>query len=125
MNQLGALFRPYTFGDTEKDELDRDGHMALPGLLTDGACVQLTQALAQIQALPQDDQEHLPNRHAAEFNPHLERLSGNPPRRERVRRALGPWPVLSPATRMSPGPICRLVPSAVSYSPVPSRCNTY
>lgn len=90
MNQeLGALFRPYTFGDTEKDELDRDGHMALPGLLTDEACVQLTQALALIQALPQDDQEHLPNRHAAEFNSYLESLIGHPQLLELVRRVLG------------------------------------
>ena len=86
---LGALFRPYTLGDTEKAELDRDGHFALPGLLTDDACHRLTQALAQIQELPREDEEYLPSRHAAEFNSYLESLIGHPQLLELVRRVRG------------------------------------
>ena len=39
---MEALFRPFAFGADEQAELDRDGHIALPGVLTDEACVQLT-----------------------------------------------------------------------------------
>ena len=42
-------FAPLCFGADERAVLDRDGHIALPGVLTDAACVQLTAALARIQ----------------------------------------------------------------------------
>ena len=35
---MEALFRPFVFGADERAELDRDGHFALPGILTDAAC---------------------------------------------------------------------------------------
>ena len=47
---MEALFRPFAFGVDERAMLDRDGHFALPGVLTDAACAQLTDALARIQA---------------------------------------------------------------------------
>ena len=31
---MEALFRPYAFGAGERAVLDRDGHFALPGILT-------------------------------------------------------------------------------------------
>ena len=39
---MEALFRPFVFGADERTILDRDGHFALPGVLTDAACTQLT-----------------------------------------------------------------------------------
>ena len=86
---MSALFRSYTPGDEERATLDRDGHIALPGLLTDEACDELTQALAQIQALPMDDEEHPPNRYAAEFNIYLESLIGHPQLLALARWVLG------------------------------------
>lgn len=86
---MSALFRSYTPGDEERATLDRDGHIALPGLLTDEACDELTQALAQIQALPMDDEEYLPNRYAAEFNIYLESLIGHPQLLALARWVLG------------------------------------
>ena len=49
---MESLFRPFTFGADERAILDRDGHFALPGVLTDAACSDLTAALARIQSLP-------------------------------------------------------------------------
>ena len=57
---MEALFRPFVFGTDERAVLDRDGHIALPGVLTDAACAQLTAALARIQSLPRDDEEYIP-----------------------------------------------------------------
>ena len=87
---MEALFRPFVFGADERAVLDRDGHIALPGILTDAACVQLTAALARIQSLPRDDEEYLPPRFAAEFDAYLESLIGHPQLLDLVRRVLGP-----------------------------------
>ena len=37
---MEALFRPFVFGADERTILDRDGHIALPGVLADAACAQ-------------------------------------------------------------------------------------
>ena len=87
---MEALFRPFAFGDDERAILDRDGHIALPGILTDTACTQLTAALARIQSLPRDDEEYLPPRFAAEFDAYLESLIGHPQLLDLVCRVLGP-----------------------------------
>ena len=87
---MEALFRPFAFGADERAILDRDGHIALPGVLTDAACVQLTDALARIQSLPRDDEEYIPSRFAAEFDAYLESLIGHPQLLDLVRRVLGP-----------------------------------
>ena len=87
---MEALFRPFAFGADERAELDCDGHFALPGILTDEACVQLTAALAHIQSLPRDDEEYIPSRFAAEFDAYLESLIGHPQLLDLVRRVLGP-----------------------------------
>ena len=86
---MDGLFKPYTFGAAERAQLDHVGHFALPGILTDSACEQLTAALAQIQELPRDDEEYLPSRFAAEFNGYLESLIGHPQLLKLVRRVLG------------------------------------
>ena len=87
---MEALFRPFTFGADERASLDRDGHFALPGVLTDAACSDLTAALARIQSLPRDDEEYRPSRFAAEFDAYLESLIGHPQLLDLVRRVLGP-----------------------------------
>ena len=87
---MEALFRPFAFGADERAELDCDGHFALPGILTDAACAQLTAALARIQSLPRDDEDYLPSRFAAEFDAYLESLIGHPQLLDLVRRVLGP-----------------------------------
>ena len=87
---MEALFRPFVFGADERAVLDRDGHFALPGVLTDAACSDLTAALARIQSLPCDDEEYRPSRFAAEFDAYLESLIGHPQLLDLVRRVLGP-----------------------------------
>lgn len=86
---MEELFRSYDFGVDARAELDRDGHFALPGILTDEACARLVTALANIQAQPRDDEEYLPQRFAAEHNTYLESLIGHPQMLELVRRVLG------------------------------------
>ena len=87
---MEELFRPFAFGDDERAVLDRDGHFALPGILTDAACTQLTAALARIQSLPHGDEAYRPQRYAAEFDAYLESLIGHPQLLDLVRRVLGP-----------------------------------
>ena len=87
---MEVLFRPFVFGADERAVLDRDGHFALPGVLSDAACAQLTAALARIQSLPRDDEEYIPSRFAAEFDAYLESLIGHPQLLDLVRRVLGP-----------------------------------
>ena len=87
---MEALFLPFRFGTDERAVLDRDGHIALPGILTDAACVQLINALACIQSLPRDDEEYRLSRFAAEFDVYLESLIGHPQLLDLVRRVLGP-----------------------------------
>ena len=89
MTEMEALFNTYEFGAEARAELDCDGHFALPGLLTDEACAKLTEALADIQALPRDDEEYLPPRFAAEYNAYLESLIAHPQMLELVRKVLG------------------------------------
>ena len=87
---MEALFRPYAFGADERAVLDRDGHFALPGILTDSARTHLTAALARIQAMPREDEDHPPQRFSAEFDSWLESLIGHPQLLDLVRRVLGP-----------------------------------
>ena len=86
---MEALFKPYEFAVEQRAELDRDGHFVLPGLLTEEACGRLTEALAQIQELPRDDEEYLPSRFSAEYNAYLESLIAHPQMLLLVRDVLG------------------------------------
>ena len=40
------IFRDVDLGKPDRDALDRDGHVAFPGLLTDGACRRLACSLS-------------------------------------------------------------------------------
>ena len=86
---MEALFKPYEFAVEQRAELDRDGHFVLPGLLTEEACGRLTEALAQIQAMPRDDEEYLPSRFSAEYNIYLESLIAHTQMLQLVHDVLG------------------------------------
>ena len=86
---MEALFKPYEFAVEQRAELDRDGHFVLPGLLTEEACGRLTEALAQIQAMPRDDDEYLPSHFSAEYNIYLESLIAHPQMLQLVHDVLG------------------------------------
>lgn len=86
---MEALFRSCTFGAAERAILDRDGHFALPGILTAAARTHLTAALERIQSQPHGDEEYRPSRFAAEFDAYLASLIGHPQLLDLVRRVLG------------------------------------
>ena len=48
--QPAPIFHPYDFGEKEMDELNRDGHFLLPGLLTADTCERLTESLTHIES---------------------------------------------------------------------------
>lgn len=82
------LFEDYQFGTSEKAQLDRDGHLCLPGLLTQSARNKLTESLARVEALP-DSEEYHPNRYAAEHEEYLASLIAHPQMLALVRSVLG------------------------------------
>ena len=45
------IFHDYTFGEQEREKLDRDGHFVLPGVLTPDAQENLTRSLSYIHEL--------------------------------------------------------------------------
>ena len=45
------IFHAYTFGEQEREKLDRDGHLVLPGVLTPDAQENLTRSLSRIHEL--------------------------------------------------------------------------
>jgi hypothetical protein len=83
------LFLAYQFGVEERERLDRDGHLALPGILTEAARTRLTASLAAIQSIapPQAEQAR---RHAAEHDAYLARLIAHPDLLALARQVLGP-----------------------------------
>ncbi|HAK51521.1 MAG TPA: hypothetical protein DCM54_06405 [Gammaproteobacteria bacterium] len=90
------LFHPYTFSDENMDALNLDGHIMLPGLLTDSASGLLREALdrivAQVDAINTDDMEtkRRPKKHAAEYDEYLQSLIAHPQILDLARRVLGP-----------------------------------
>ena len=84
------IFHDFTFGDSEREIMDRDGHIAFPGLLTNDAQEKLTESLSYIESLrPQATEGHEPNRFAAEFDWYLESLIGHPQMLGLARDILG------------------------------------
>ena len=69
--------------------MDRDGHIAFPGLLTDSTREELTAALMRIFAMPVEDEDYPPRRFAAEFDSCLEGLVGHPELVGLARTVLG------------------------------------
>lgn len=72
------LFKPFDFGAAQRQHLDHDGHLLLPGVLTDDACTSLTTALRNIQALMPGSEDHPPNHFSAEFDTYLASLIRHP-----------------------------------------------
>jgi hypothetical protein len=83
------LFHPYRFGAEERERLDRDGHLILPGILTEVSRERLTEALGAIQSVPPPDAERA-RHYSAEQNEYLARLIGHPQLLALARQVLGP-----------------------------------
>jgi hypothetical protein len=83
------LFHPYTFGEAERERMDRDGHLALPGLLTGPARDRLSAALARILDLEAAHGSG-PQRYSAEWDEYLAGLIAHPDLLGLAREILGP-----------------------------------
>jgi hypothetical protein len=90
------LFRPLSFGAAEKAELDRQGHLVLPELLTLEARDALVLALARIRGLQhahgpeRGPDDRTPNEYAAEHDGFLASLIAHPELLGLARAVLGP-----------------------------------
>lgn len=87
--EVAILFHTSTLDPAAKERLDHDGHVLLPGLLTDEACASLTQALGHIASLMPGDPNYPPNHYAAQHDEYLARLIADPQMLELARSALG------------------------------------
>src|SRR3712207_3110980 len=86
---MEPLFNPYQFDATDRQRLDLDGHLVLPGILTDASCALLTAALSTIQAVAPADRQHA-NHYSAEVNAYLASLISHPQLLQLAREILGP-----------------------------------
>ena len=86
---IEPLFHPYEIDDDSRRRMDRDGHLALPGLLAEPARARLTEALAGIQTLAATHGSG-PNHYSAEHSPYLASLIAHPDLMTLARRVLGP-----------------------------------
>jgi hypothetical protein len=84
-----ALFESIPFGADERAQLDKDGHLVLPGLLTPDSRERLTASLSHIQSLLPGDEEHRPNHYCAEYDKYLASLIDHPQMLDLARRVLG------------------------------------
>ena len=90
LGKRDVLFHAYTFGEQEREKLDRDGHFVLPGVLTPDAQESLTRSLSRIHELSRTPAEgHEPNRFSAEYDSYLESLIAHPQMLELARQVLG------------------------------------
>ena len=87
--QRDALFHPYNFDRDERERLDRDGHLMLPGILTEPARAGLTASLAAIQSVAPPAAEQA-RRYAAEQDSYLASLVAHPQLLTLARQVLGP-----------------------------------
>ena len=90
LDRRDSLFHAYTFGEQEREKLDRDGHFVLPGVLTSDAQQNLTHSLSRIHELSRTSTEgHEPNRFSAEYDSYLESLIAHPQMLELARKVVG------------------------------------
>jgi hypothetical protein len=80
------LFEPYRFDDTDRAALARDGHLVLPGILTEPVREQLISALARV--LEHGYVQDGPHMYAAEHAPYLATLIAHPQMLELARNVL-------------------------------------
>ncbi|HMN29449.1 MAG TPA: hypothetical protein PKE45_14965 [Caldilineaceae bacterium] len=84
------IFKPYVFGEQEKEQMDCAGHFVLPGILTDGACAKLVESMQHIEELLKAGvKDPLPNHNAAEYDSYLESLIAHPQMLALARSVLG------------------------------------
>ena len=85
------LFGAYNLGAEQRETMDREGHLVLPGALLPESREQLVAALARIEVLREDGsiEGHEHSRFAAEYDHYLESLIGHPQMLELARRVLG------------------------------------
>jgi hypothetical protein len=86
---MHPIFGEYAWGAAERERLDRDGHLLLPGLLTHEACSRLTESLRRIAAGPKVEPQP-PNHYAAEHEGYLASLIAHPQMLTLARQVLGP-----------------------------------
>jgi hypothetical protein len=89
MPTLPMLFTQTALTTEEKNTLDTDGHVLLPGRLTPEACSLLVTALGDIEAQTTGGVV-FPQRHSAECNAFLASLIAHPEMVAIVQSALGP-----------------------------------
>ena len=82
------LFHPYQFNEAERKQMNRDGHLIYPGLLTSLAQEKLTQSLEHIHSLD-IIKGYEPNRFSAEYDSYLEELITHPQMLDLVEKVLG------------------------------------
>jgi hypothetical protein len=82
------LFSSYSFGEAEKKQLDQNGHLLFPGLLTTSARQQLIESLRRNLEMPATE-DYLPMRYAAEHDAYLASVIAHPQMLELARAVLG------------------------------------
>jgi len=87
--EYGPLFQLYSFGLTQREILDRDGHLTLQGLLTDEARQRVTEALSGLPTAPPPEVQRAQH-YSAEHNDYLASLIGHPQLLGLARQILGP-----------------------------------
>jgi hypothetical protein len=85
---MEPIFHEYVWGGAERRRLDEDGHLVLPGLLTEDARERLTGSLARIAAGPTAEPQPA-NHYAAEHEPYLASLIAHPQLLALARQVLG------------------------------------
>jgi hypothetical protein len=80
------LFNTYRFDERDRAALDRDGHLLLPGILTEAVRERLVTALARV--LEHGYQQDGPHMYAAEHAPYLATLIAHPEMLELARKVL-------------------------------------
>jgi hypothetical protein len=83
------IFKEVSLGLEDRAAFDRDGHLSLPGLLTEDARIGLTNALSSIQEIHEKIGERA-SHYSAEFNDYLAELIAHPQMLDLARWVLGP-----------------------------------
>ncbi len=90
MIPLSDLFKDYTLGEAERRALGQNGHLLLPGLLTDQASSRLVLSLRNVvQRGKHAVKGHEPQRFSAEFDDYLASLINHPQMLALARNILG------------------------------------
>lgn len=91
LDSRSSIFNAYKWSDAQRDQMDRDGHIVFPGLLTKEAQGQLTESLVRILQMPRSEgQGPKPtNMYAAEYDEYLESVIAHPQMLELAGNVLG------------------------------------